>query len=342
MMLALVSFFAIQSCEKDDTKPVLYSAAVPSNPSPALNGVVALAGAPVDLNLTWDATATDAISWTIYMGRTNKPKVVKTNVSGNSFDTTLTTGGTIYWKVETIDSRGVLTTSDLWRFELNSIPNVPALTAPADLASGVSITSALTWTCTDPEATQTLTYDLYLGTSASPGLAVKDITSATYSPVLVPLTTYYWKVVVKDGYGGERESVVRSFTTGALPVTKFVASYSVAENSVQNGAYAYTCAFTKVDNNTIKCDNWWDSGWATEFTLDYVKNLITMKPFTYVSGSGVVYSCSGAGIINQTTGQIDLTYAIIKNGVLLENGVDVFTITTKGNVERQIPNKPKL
>jgi hypothetical protein len=223
---------------------------------------------------------------------------------------------------------------------VNSNPNVPALTAPANNAVAVSNAVALTWTCTDPEEDE-LTFDMYFGTSATPGPVATGLTDHTYSPTLAPLTAYYWKIVAHDPYGGKSESAVYKFTTGALPVVKFVAAYNVAENSVQNGAYAYATAFTKVDNSTIQADNWWDSGWAAKFTLDYVKNTIVMTPFTFTSGAST-YIASGSGKITQATGRIDLVYSVTKNGVLLENGTEVFTLAGK-SLSQSVTNKqPKF
>jgi hypothetical protein len=316
---------AIQSCVKDESPtPVVYKAAVPANPVPANEAVVAYTGTGQTVSLTWDGTATNAIKWDVYFGTSSSPAKVATGVTTNSYTATVNKGGTYYWQVITVDANNVKSTSDVWQFEVNSNPNVPALTSPANGAPAVSITSALKWTCTDPEDDD-LTYDLYLGTTSTPVLVASDIADVTYSPTLTTSTTYYWKIVAKDPYGGSSESVVYSFTTGALPISMFVGTYDVAENSVQNGAYAYVCAFTKVDNTTILADNWWDSGFTAKFTLDFTKNTIVMTPYTYVSGSNT-YICTGSGKITQATGAINLVYSVTKNGVLLENGTEVFTL----------------
>jgi hypothetical protein len=52
---------------------------------------------------------------------------------------------------------------------------------------------------------------LYLGTTANPPLFASNITSTSYQPTLQPNTTYYWKVVAKNGTGSSAPSEVWSF-----------------------------------------------------------------------------------------------------------------------------------
>jgi len=69
----------------------------------------------------------------------------------------------------------------------------------------------LSWSCSDPDG-DALKYDIYLGTSVPPPLVMSNHTSTTYDPILENNTTYYWKVVAKDGYA-ETEGDIWSFTT---------------------------------------------------------------------------------------------------------------------------------
>jgi hypothetical protein len=343
MLLLILVFSATQSCKKDEVvTPTEYVAAMPAAPAPAVDEVVAYTGADQTINLTWTGEATDAIKWDVYFGDSSDPELVSAQQSGNSYTAHVPVGGTYYWRVVTMDSRNMESESDLWSFQVNSNPDAPVLKTPADNATAVSNTAALTWTATDPEEDD-LTFDVYFGTSATPAVLATGVTDLTYSPTLLPVTDYYWRIVSHDPYGGVATSPVWKFTTGALPVVKFVANYNVAETSVQNGAYAYTTKFSKVDNNTIQADNWWDSGWATKFTLDFVKNTIVMVPFTFVSGAST-YIASGSGKIDQATGRIDLVYSVTKNGVLLENGTEIFTIAAAKSMDlgTEIKKKPKF
>jgi hypothetical protein len=342
MILTILGLSSMQSCKKDTiVTPTEYVAAMPEAPAPAADEVIPFTGSGQAITLTWNGTGTDEPKWDVYFGA-GTPELVASQITGNSYTVNVTHGGAYTWYVTTTDSRKVESTSSEWTFEVNSNPSVPALTAPADNATAVSLTPAFTWTATDPEEDE-LTFNLYLGTTADPAPYQTGITDVTFTPTtaLSQNTVYYWKVVANDPFGGTATSVIRKFTTGSLPVNAFVATYSVAENSVQNGAYAYETSFTKTDNNTITANNWWDSGWATKFTLDFTKNTIVMVPFTFTSGAST-YIGSGSGKINPVTGQIDLVYSVTKNGVLLENGTEVFTKKAAKSLQAEPAKQPKF
>jgi len=95
----------------------------------------------------------------------------------------------------------------------NLPPNTPSNPNPVDNATGVSIDVTLSWSCSDPDG-DSLTYDIYFGTSSSLSLVKSDHTSNTYDPgTLQYSTTYYWKIVAKDGRGEVTEGPVWRFTT---------------------------------------------------------------------------------------------------------------------------------
>lgn len=78
----------------------------------------------------------------------------------------------------------------------NNPPSVPSNPNP-DNETGVSITTTLSWTCSDPDG-DSLTYDVYFGTSPTPPLVQSNHTSTTYNPGTLNYgTKYYWKIVRK-------------------------------------------------------------------------------------------------------------------------------------------------
>jgi hypothetical protein len=214
MLLVLASIIAIQSCKKPAPLEIKsYLAAMPETPVPANGTIIAFTSANQAINLSWAGTATDSPKWTVYFGTSDSPPQVATNVTTNTYVAHIgTTGGVYYWQVETTDKFNITTTSPVWEFDVNSAPGVPTLTTPANNATAVSKTVALVWTGTDPEEDD-LKYDLYLGTTATPGPVATGLTDATYSPTLAYNTTYYWKVVAKDPYGGQATSTVFTFKT---------------------------------------------------------------------------------------------------------------------------------
>ncbi len=77
-------------------------------------------------------------------------------------------------------------------------PFPPSNPFPSDGAINIATSVTLKWSDSDPDG-DTLTYDLYLGTSPTPPLKVSNLTAPSYTVNLLPSTTYYWKVVASDG-----------------------------------------------------------------------------------------------------------------------------------------------
>ena len=95
----------------------------------------------------------------------------------------------------------------------NSAPSV-SLVSPANGTTDVGSSVTLRWKGTDPDG-DSLTYDLYFGTDATPTLRESGLNSESFDVSgLTGHTTYYWKVVVKDGKGKSSSSDVWNFVTG--------------------------------------------------------------------------------------------------------------------------------
>lgn len=100
-----------------------------------------------------------------------------------------------------------------WEAEiLCYIPSDPPTCAtnptPAAGATNIMVTTNLAWSSTD--ATM---FDVYFGPSMNPPF-VNTINTNSFSPELVPNTTYYWKIVPRNAVGPAVGCPVWSFTTG--------------------------------------------------------------------------------------------------------------------------------
>ncbi len=180
-------------------------APVLSSPS---NGATAVSQTPT---LSWGAAA-GATSYDVYLGTSVSPPLVKNTTATSYSPSSLNAATLYYWRVVAKNSGGS-TSSATWSFTTQvAAPAVPVLTAPANGAGGILVTTALTWSASAGASS----YDVYLGTSSSPPL-VKNTTATAYAPGnLAAGTLYYWRVVAKNA-GGTASSVTWSFTTLVPP-----------------------------------------------------------------------------------------------------------------------------
>jgi hypothetical protein len=323
MLLVLAGTFAMQSCKKEapvGTTP--YLAAMPGTPVPANYAAIPFTASGQAVNLSWAGTATNAISWNVYFGTSSTPPKVASNVATNAYTAHIgTIGGKYYWGVSTVDANGLESDSPTWSFIVHSAPTAPATPSPALNATGVSCTTTLTWTATDPEGFA-LTYDLLFGTTATPAIKVySGLTSAsdTVPAALSPFTVYYWQVIAHDGYGGNTTGPIWSFTTGALPINTFVGNYSVAEPAE---GWSYPISFTFNSTTSIKTTGYWAStGWNAVFNINLTNLTYSMPLTTFPSG----YSGIESGVINKTTGKMTGEYTIWSGTVVAEQGLHTYT-----------------
>ena len=90
----------------------------------------------------------------------------------------------------------------------------PSNPSPANGAANVSAQTDLGWTGGDPDAGDTVTYDVYFDTTGATTLVSNDQSTTTYaSGTLSYNTKYYWKIVARDNHGIVREGPVWDFTT---------------------------------------------------------------------------------------------------------------------------------
>ncbi|GAI11500.1 unnamed protein product, partial [marine sediment metagenome] len=121
----------------------------------------------------------------------------------------------------------------------NNPPNTPSNPSPADEATGVSVNADLSWTGGDPDAGDTVTYDLYFDTTGATTLVCNDQAGTTYDPgTLNNSTKYYWKIVATDSHAASTTGPVWEFTTGGAAEDCSWLSESPSSGSVAPGSPA--------------------------------------------------------------------------------------------------------
>ncbi len=103
----------------------------------------------------------------------------------------------------------------------NRSPNKPEINipsgAPPNQSTNKSITSTLSWICSDPDG-DALIYDVHFGTSSTPPLVSSSQSGTSYSPGTLNYSTkYYWRIVAKDPNGASTSSDIWDFTTQSQP-----------------------------------------------------------------------------------------------------------------------------
>jgi len=95
----------------------------------------------------------------------------------------------------------------------NQLPTKPLSPNPSNNTTDVGISTALSWICDNPDE-ETLTFDVYFGTSKNPPKIVSNQTDYEYIPVALTYDrTYYWKIIAWDSPGLKNESDQWQFTT---------------------------------------------------------------------------------------------------------------------------------
>lgn len=211
------NIYAISNAAKNTapTVPVLVS---PINNASCIDNTVSFAW-----NASTDAQR-DPITYQLQIATDIQfTQIVKTSQSSLPAQTAILSKGiAYYWRVKAIDSKNASSNySTTYSFNtegsalVNHLPFLPQLVLPEYNATVSGSTTVLSWTASDVDTSDALTYDVYLGTVNPPitkvGTAITATTLNTSS--LQYATVYYWKVVVKDNKGGETIGQVWSFKT---------------------------------------------------------------------------------------------------------------------------------
>jgi len=194
---------------------VVATSGVPVLTVPANNATAV----PVSTTLTWNAVAGAAT----YRVQVSTASDFSTGIVVD--DSTLTTPSRAvgllsnstkyYWHVDAKNAGGTSNWSTAFSFTtIIATPAAPTPTAPANNATGVPVSTTLTWNAVAGAAT----YRVQVSTASdfSTGIVVDDSTLTSGSRALTSLansTQYYWHVIAKNAGGVSAWSTAFSFTT---------------------------------------------------------------------------------------------------------------------------------
>jgi outer membrane protein assembly factor BamB len=206
---------------KSFSPPVNYPPNTPSNPSPS-DGQTYV---DPDADLSWkggDPNPGDTVTYDVYFGTTSPPQKIISNQTELTYDPgTMNYNTTYYWKIIAWDNHNLSAAGPIWDFTVdgpNNQPYTPSDPDPEDGATGVDINADLGWTGGDPDTGDTVTYDVYFGTSSDPPMVSSNQSGTSYSPDTMDYDTkYYWKIVSWDNHGASSTGPIWSFTTGSEP-----------------------------------------------------------------------------------------------------------------------------
>ncbi len=254
--------------------------------------VVAVSGVPVNMNPANSATGVavnPTLTWSAVTGAVTYRVQVSTASDFSTGivvdDSTLTTASkalsslanstVYYWHVNAKNAGGTSAWSTASSFTtIVAPPGVPVLSAPANNATGITVSPTLTWNA----VTGAATYRVQVSTASdfSTGIVVDDSTLTAASKAVGTLsnaTKYYWRVNAKNA-GGTSSWASSSFTT----IVKFALSITATNGTVTpNPAGSPYDSGTAVSLTPASATGYQFTGWSGDLTGTANPGSITMN-----------------------------------------------------------------
>lgn len=230
LIYSVVIGFLIASCGGggDDPKPT--PTPEPENRAPSkpilvdpVNNLLCIDNA---VSFKWNAVSDpdgDMVSYMLEIAENSafSPIAHSLSITTNTKAVSLEKGVAYYWRVKAKDSKNLTSAySSTYQFYtegdgvINHLPFTPSLVKPALNAVEQNATTTLEWSANDVDTDDTLRYDIYFGTDNPPtAKQIENQSETTLEVTLSASINYYWKVVVKDGKGGETFGPVWTFKT---------------------------------------------------------------------------------------------------------------------------------
>lgn len=212
---------------RDDPKPEpLSENKLPTTPSliSPTNGKLCIDNS---VNFQW-STSSDPdlndITYQIQVAKDNQFSQLSHSLNGHLTSKTISLekGVAYYWRVKATNSKNLSSSySAIFNFytegagETNHLPFSPELVRPVLNSTVQTTTVTLEWKANDVDVTDVLTYDVFFGTNNPPTTKIRSNQATKILSVdnLISSKNYFWKILVKDGRGGETMGQVWNFQT---------------------------------------------------------------------------------------------------------------------------------
>ena len=222
----IVLLFSACGSGGGDDEPVI---PVPVNTAPTVPALTSPTDNKLCLDNTiifqWNAssdTEKDPIVYQIQVAKDNGfTQIVSTlDATSNLTNTAILDKNTAYyWRVKATDAKGLASAyTATYKFYtagvavVNHLPFAPGLVLPVMNSTLTGTSTTLSWTASDVDTSDTLTYDVYLGTTNPPTVKIgNNVAARTITANVEPTKQYFWRVVVKDNKGGETVGQVWKF-----------------------------------------------------------------------------------------------------------------------------------
>ena len=145
-----------------------------------------------EINLIGTPTGMSSYSWTGPAGCTYSP-------NATSQSPTVTIGsisGSFTLTVESSNGCTASATTDIVTVTAGT-PACASTPSPADNAVDVALSSTITWGA----VANATSYDVYFGIGSIPTTPTTNVSTNSYTPTLAENTTYFWKIVPRNGCG---------------------------------------------------------------------------------------------------------------------------------------------
>ena len=245
---------------------------IPSDPDPVNHAT----SVNINVNLSWlggDPDCGDIVTYDIYFGTNNNPPLYESNYSTTSYNPgNINSNTKYYWKIISIDNYGANTSGPIWDFTtiyVNQPPNIPSNPTPGDGKKSINIDQDLSWMGGDPDAGDTVTYDVYFGSMLPLEKVASNISTPTYNPgILTNGLTYFWKIISWDNHGLSTIGPQWYFTT--INATNKPPNKPNKPSGITSGKIGTTHSYTTstTDPNDDYVYYWFDWGDGTNSGWD--------------------------------------------------------------------------